>query len=438
MADISAKQLLELIQKSQLLTTAELKAALTDLQKSNGGKIPADTQRIANELIKADKLTEWQFNKLLTGKYKGFFLGKYRLRSHLGSGGMSSVYLADHTMMNRRVAVKVLPRGKVNDRSYLERFYVEAQAVAALDHPNIVRAFDVDADGDTHYLVMEYVKGLDLHKLIKGAERPLHFGLAADYIRQAALGIQHAHDAKLIHRDIKPANLLLAEDGVVKLLDLGLARFAEQEDGSVTKAHKENVLGTADYLAPEQAINSHDVDGRVDIYSLGCTLYYLLAGHPPFNEGSLAQRIASHQNADPKPIREIRPDCPEPLAEICHTMMAKKPGDRIQTAGDVAKRLDKWKRESKFTAPMADEVPVIVTATDSGSPSGGSDVLGRVDAPSDVKLEVDDAEKQVATRLKPRKVKAKKPPIMLWVVLGGLGLVAIGLLAVVLMRGLPQ
>lgn len=438
MADISAKQLLELIQKSRLLTTADLKAALTDLQKSNGGKIPADTRRIADELIKADKLTEWQFDKLLTGKYKGFFLGKYRLRSHLGTGGMSSVYLADHTMMNRRVAVKVLPRGKVNDRSYLERFYVEAQAVAALDHPNIVRAFDVDADGDTHYLVMEYVKGVDLQKLIQGAERPVHFGLTADYIRQAALGIQHAHDAGLIHRDIKPANLLLAEDGVVKLLDLGLARFAEQVDGSVTKAHNENVMGTADYLAPEQAINSHDVDGRVDIYSLGCTLYYLLAGHPPFNEGSLAQRIAAHQTTDPKPIREIRPDCPEPLAEICHAMMAKDPNDRIQTAGKVADQLDKWRRDAKITMPMSDEVPVIVTATGTGPNSSGSDVLGRADEPSDVKLAVDDSEKQIATRLKPRKVKAKKPPILLWVVVGGLGLVAAALLAVVMMKGLPQ
>ncbi len=188
---------------------------------------------------------------------------------------------------------------------------------------------------------MEYVEGRDMQNVVK-AEGPLDYNRAADYIRQAAEGLQHAHEANLIHRDIKPANLLVDHKGVVKVLDMGLARFTDETTTSLTIAHDENVLGTADYLAPEQAKNSHSVDYRADIYSLGCTLYYLLTGHPPFRDGTLAERILKHQKEAPPSILIDRPDAPKELIEVCTRMMAKQPSARFQSAGEIATTLTAW------------------------------------------------------------------------------------------------
>jgi serine/threonine-protein kinase len=173
-------------------------------------------------------------------------------------------------------------------------------------------------------------------------EGPLDYIPAADYIRQAAEGLAHAHKAGLIHRDVKPANLLVDRKGVVKVLDLGLARFAEEDKASLTVAYDENVLGTADYLPPEQAIDSHGVDHRADIYSLGCTMYFLLTGRPPFPEGSLPQRLMQHQKQMPQSIRDFRPDVPVELVDICTKMMQKKPEQRYQSMFDVARWLNSW------------------------------------------------------------------------------------------------
>jgi serine/threonine protein kinase len=191
--------------------------------------------------------------------------------------------------------------------------------------------------------VMEYVKGQDLQSIIK-TEGVLDYNTAAEYIRQGAEGLQHAHDAGLVHRDIKPANFLVTEKGQVKVLDMGLARFVDESTASLTIAHDENVLGTADYLAPEQALNSHAVDHRVDIYALGCTLYYTLTGHPPFPTGTLAQRILMHQTKEPESIYVDRPDAPAALVDLCSQMMAKEPAARFQTAGEVARSLAHWLR----------------------------------------------------------------------------------------------
>ena len=424
MTELTSRQLVELVQKSRLVSKEELKSATEGYKEQNGGKIPKLAEKFAQHMIAGGKITEWQYNKLKTGKYRGFFLGKYRLRSHLGSGGMSSVYLADHTVMNRQVAIKVLPKNRIADKSYLERFYLEAQAVARLDHPNIVRAFDVDADGDTHYLVMEFVPGADLSKVVMQSERYLHFGDAADYIAQAANGLQHAHDAGLIHRDVKPANLLVASDGTVKLLDLGLALFASQEEGSLTEKHDEKVLGTADYLAPEQAISSHNVDSRADVYGLGCTLYYALVGQAPFAEGTLAQRIAAHQSVAAKSVREARPDCPEELANICLKMMAKSPDDRFQRIGDVAIELDGWRKTAKLAVPAPAEMPVIVTtASDStvGTSKSDSNIHSGEAGVGNVSLNVGSDSGTHKRRTRPA---SKKPPVLLWVSLVFLTIVA--------------
>lgn len=341
MAKQKAETFLELLRRSELVDEARLNATLANLQQHCGPEVLADTDGLAQALMDAGLLTPWQRDKLFEGRYKGFFLGKYKLLGHLGSGGMSQVFLAEHVLMQRRVAIKILPKQRVNDSSYLARFHREAQAAATLDHRNIVRAYDLDSEGDLHYFVMEYIEGRDLQKIVK-EDGPLDFVRAADYIRQSAEGLAHAHAAGLIHRDVKPANLFVDPKNVVKVLDLGLALVADEQRASLTVMNDENVLGTADYLAPEQALDSHGVDARADIYSLGCALYYLLTGHAPFPDGTLPQRLMAHQKQTPPSILNDRPDAPADLIEICTKMMAKKAAERYQSAVEVAQALSGW------------------------------------------------------------------------------------------------
>lgn len=331
----------DLIRRSGLIEGDKLDRALAELNFDPNSNSAPSNEQLAEQLIEKGLLTRWQCDKLLEGRHRGFFLGKYKLLGHLGTGGMSTVYLAEHVLMQRRVAIKVLPKNRVSDSSYLARFHREAQAAASLDHRNIVRAYDVDNEGGLHYIVMEYVDGRDLHHKIR-EEGTLSAAVAAEYIRQAAIGLEHAHKSGLIHRDVKPANLLVDKGNVVKVLDLGLARFTGDEVASLTVANEENVLGTADYLAPEQAVDSHRVDYRADIYSLGCSLYYMLTGHPPFPEGTLPQRLMMHQKKTPPPIANERPDVPQDLIDICDRMMAKKPADRYQSAAEVADAMAEW------------------------------------------------------------------------------------------------
>lgn len=341
---LTPESFLNVVKQSNLVTGDVLNRLMADL-KSAG--VEADSSRaIADELVERGLLTRWQADKLLQGKHKGFFLGKYRLLNLLGKGGMSSVYLAEHVLMRRQCAIKVLPTKRVNDTSYLGRFHREAQAVASLDHPNIIKAYDVDKeidkDAEIHFLVMEFVDGRSLQETVQ-QDGQLDFGKAADFIRQSAEGLSHAHQAGMVHRDIKPGNLLVDRNNVVKLLDMGLARFFnEGDEESLTVAHDEKVLGTADYLAPEQALDSHGVDARADIYSLGCTFYFLLTGHPPFTEGTLAQRLMSHQTRTPPRVTIDRPDIPPGLLAILDKMMAKRPEERYQRAAEVAADLTDW------------------------------------------------------------------------------------------------
>ena len=357
-------QFLDLVRRSQLVDRDQLNRVVLQLKGRAEPDQLNDADLVAAQLVENGLLTRWQSEKLLEGRHKGFFLKKYKLLDHLGSGGMSTVYLAEHVLMHRRVAIKVLPKNRVNDSSYLARFHREAQAAAALDHRNIVRAYDVDNDGDIHFLVMEYIEGKDLQAMVKD-KGPLEYQLAAEYARQAAVGLAHAHQAGLIHRDVKPANLLVDQSNVVKVLDLGLARFTGEDRASLTVTYDENVLGTADYLAPEQALDSHGVDGRADIYSLGCSLYYLLTGHPPFPDGTLPQRLMAHQKQPPPSIYQDRPDAPPDLVQICLRMMAKKPRARCQTATEVADALGKWLTDHGHSTGMG-------SGSGTGSGVGGS------------------------------------------------------------------
>src|SRR5438128_7166616 len=341
MATLSVESFIDYVERSDLVEPPVLQLTLDEFKASHGGQLPADADLLARFMIEKKLLTSWQVEKLMERKYRAFFLGKYRMLRLIGSGGMSTVYLAEHKLMHRQRAIKVLPKKRVNDSSYLARFHLEAQATAQLDHPNIVRCYDVDNEGDTHYIVMEFIEGKDLNTIVK-QEGPLPLELACNYIAQSAEGLAHAHEKGLIHRDVKPANLLVDKKGIVKILDLGLALFSDNAQASLTVEHNENVLGTADYLAPEQAVNSHKVDHKVDIYGLGCALYFLLTGRPPFPEGTLAQRIAKHQSQMPDDIRKLRPDCPRDLADVCMKMMQKRPEKRYANMREVADALESW------------------------------------------------------------------------------------------------
>ncbi len=357
MSQLTSERFLEFVAKSGLVDPAAEKRLLDKVREKLDGKLPENPKRLAGAYKKVGLLTDWHIEKLLAGKYKGFFLGKYKLLGHIATGGMSSVYLAEHTRMHDKRAIKVLPKTRVKDASYLARFQLEAKAIASLNHPNIVLAYDIDNEGDVHYIVMEYVDGVDLAAMVK-RDGPLDFSAAADVIIQASLGLDHAHSKGVIHRDVKPANLLLDSQGRVRLLDMGLALVAAGDEESLTIANNENVLGTADYLAPEQAMNSHTVDHRVDIYGLGCTLYFLLTGKPPFSDGTLAQRIAKHQTEMPKEIRLLRPDCPGELVGICVKMIQKDPAYRYQTAKDVAAVLQRFMSQ----VPQGKKIAAAVTS----------------------------------------------------------------------------
>ncbi len=344
MAKLKVDQFVDLVKRSGLVDDDRLNQALSGIDQS-----VKDSGIVASSLTKAGLLTEWQSEKLLQGRHKGFYLGKYKLLNHIGTGGMGSVYLAEHRVMRHRVAIKLLPNHLAAHTSYLERFHQEARASASLNHPNMVRAHDVDHEENLHYLVMDYVDGSDLQAIVSRSG-PLEYRTAADYTRQAAEGLAYAHRSGLIHRDIKPANLLVDKAGVVKILDMGLARFSDESHASLTMAYDQKMIGTVDYLAPEQALDSHKVDARADVYSLGCTLYFMLSGDAPFPQGTIPQRLMHHQKSDPADVRIARPDAPEGLLAICRKMMAKAPADRYQSAEEVAAALAAWLEEGSTTA----------------------------------------------------------------------------------------
>lgn len=340
-------EFLELVRLSQLVPPDRLEEVLR--RHTQAGTLPRQIDPLANLLIREGLLSYFQAKQLKQGRYKRFVIaGKYRLLELVGIGGMGAVYLCEHIFMHRLVALKVLPLEKLNDPSNEERFYREARAVAALDHPNIVRAYDIDQYERLHFLVMEYVDGTSLQEIVAryALERrwfdPLR---AAHYISQAALGLQHGHELGMVHRDIKPGNLLLDRQGVIKVLDMGLARFFNKQQDTVTEKYDAScVVGTADYLAPEQAV-SNIVDIRADIYSLGATFYFLLTGQPPFPEGTVTAKLVAHQTRQPHPVESFRKDVPPGMLKVLQVMMEKKPANRFQQPIEVVDALAEWTQQ---------------------------------------------------------------------------------------------
>ncbi|MDD3588009.1 MAG: serine/threonine-protein kinase, partial [Thermoguttaceae bacterium] len=343
MPKLTTDEFLDYLRRSDLVPSEQLDTAIDHIRQDENTERIKDADSVALELVNKGLITNWHVRQLMKRKYKGFYLRKYRILGHLGTGGMSTVYLAEHTVMHRRVAIKVLPKKKLANSAYLIHFVQEAQAIATLDHPNIVRAYDIDQLDDIHYIVMEYFEGVNLKQLVE-KEGPLAYEDAVVYVRQAALGLMHAHRVGVFHRDIKPENLLVNDLGILKILDLGLAMLDEAALPQMTQSAVDEgkIIGTADYLAPEQAINSSKIDGRADIYSLGATLYFCLTGHPPFPFGTISQRLMAHQKETPASIFKDRPDAPDDLVRICTHMMEKKPENRFRSAAEVVRVCERW------------------------------------------------------------------------------------------------
>jgi serine/threonine protein kinase len=322
-------EFVELVRKSGVAENDLIDSYLE--KQNNNGDAPTDPNRFASQMVREGVITFFQAEQLLLGKWKRFHIGKYKVLERLGQGGMGQVFLCEHMLMRRRVAVKVLPTARAEDPIALERFYREARAVAALDHVNLVRAFDIDQDENLHFLVMEYVDGVNFMDLVKKSG-PMDALRACHYIRQAAIGLDYAHQvAGLVHRDIKPGNILVDRIGIVKILDMGLARFFNDSSDDSSRQLDEPVIGTADYLSPEQAHDSFSADIRSDLYSLGATFYFMLTGRPPFPDGSVAQKLIAHQTRMPTPLQELRPEIPMEVADVVERLMQKSPGDRFQT-----------------------------------------------------------------------------------------------------------
>jgi serine/threonine protein kinase len=343
---------------SGLLTQEELAEAVASLPKEKVG-VPHDEQ-LANKLVELGRLNRWQAEQLRLGQKK-FNLGDYHIIDSIGQGGMGQVFKAEHAMMGRIVAVKVLPRAKSTPEA-VASFFREMRAQAQLDHQNLVRAYHAGHDGNVYFLVTEYVPGTDLRRLIRRRSK-LSMCTASVVVTQAARGLSHAHSRGLIHRDVKPGNLLVTPDGITKVSDLGLADYFSDEVPADAKGGK--IVGTADYLSPEQITMPDRLTAASDVYSLGCTLYYAVTGKVPFPGGTTRDKARAHCQLPPIDPRRFNPELADDFVEVIADMMAKRVEERIQTAEEVAARLEQWGTDIEGAAleiRSSDPLPPPVTA----------------------------------------------------------------------------
>jgi serine/threonine protein kinase len=312
----------------------------TQLEELERVAVPgcSEARDLAEQLVKRRTLNAFQAEQLVQGK--DLVLDDYLLLGKLGEGGMGIVYKARHRLMGRDVALKLVHHERLVGPQSRERFLREIRSLGQLSHPNVVTAFDAGQVDDRCFLVMELLEGMNLAQLVR-ASGPLPAEVACHYIRQAALGLAHAHQRGVIHRDIKPSNLLRTPDDIIKILDLGLAQLCVDGDGSTVDplTPAGTGMGTPDFIAPEQARDSQQADPRSDLYSLGCTLYCLLAGSVPFPGGSATSKLLRHQTDTPAPLEEKRADVPTAVAAVVRKMMARQPEDRYQTAAEVVAAL---------------------------------------------------------------------------------------------------
>ena len=353
-SSVTGEKFIEIVRRSGLVSEASF------ADYAGQPSLAENAHSMAAALVRAGLLTQFQARLLLAGKYRGLVLGNYKLLDQIGRGGMGTVYLAEHTSLKRKAAVKVLSNDQATTAIGTERFYREAQSAAALDHPNIVKVYDVGQFGNVHYIAMEYIEGQTLAQIID-KNGPLHFATAADYIAQAAAGLQEAGDKGFVHRDIKPENLIVDRSGTLKILDMGLTRVADDSGNERLTAviDPDSVVGTPDYIAPEQALNM-PVDIRTDIYSLGVTFYALLTGKPPFS-GTTAQKLLQHQLKDAPSLTALRAKSPPEIEPIIATMMEKKPEDRYQQPAEIIEALSPWLSQSAISAGQTRTVGGMLT-----------------------------------------------------------------------------
>lgn len=332
---ISAEEFLHALGRAEVLSDETIHELLQDT--SAGGQ---SAVQLAQRLAGQGLVTSYQCREVLEGRGGKLVVAGYLLLDQIGAGGMGQVYLALHRQMQRRVAIKLMSERAAETAEAAERFRREIKIIARLSHPNIVAAYDAGEDQGMLYLVMEYVEGETLQALVK-RRGPLPIDEAVDYLVQAARGLQAAHAAGIVHRDVKPSNLLRDNTGTVKLLDLGLARLGDPTHVATDPSARESLtrsdqlLGTIDYMAPEQACDGGRVDHRADIYSLGCCFYYFLTGRSAYDRGSVIECLLAHRDAAIPSLRQVRPDLPTSLDETFHRMVAKRPEDRFAAMSEL-------------------------------------------------------------------------------------------------------
>jgi eukaryotic-like serine/threonine-protein kinase len=411
---------------SGLVTQEQLDRAIAAI-RSGPQTLPTSLEdvsdaELAAKLVETRVLTPYQADQLKTGRTK-LCLGPYTITEWIGQGGMGQVFKAVHKMLGRECAIKVLPLHKSTPEA-IESFMREMRTQAQLDHTNLVRAYDAGHDGNVHYLVTEYVPGTDLRQLVR-RQGPLTMQQAAQVISQAARGLEYAHQRGLLHRDVKPGNILVTPDGVAKVSDLGLSGFMYELD-SDPRAGK--IVGTADYLSPEQIRNPLEVAAVSDIYSLGCTLYYAISGKVPFPGGTARDKARRHLEETPWHPRRFNLEVSEEFVEVIADMMEKDPRARIQTAGEVTTRLEPWARESLEIIPqqrtkspwMPPPLPTGMDLEDLQDTNTGSDASGegdgRTGSPSQTSQGTDPAasagqETQRMRRVVPPPLPRDRPPL---------------------------
>jgi serine/threonine-protein kinase len=323
--------LLPLIRRAGILSEAQFEEIGG---KIGSGEYPAETRALAERLVAEGILTAFQARRLLRNKSHGLIVGPYVILDRLGAGSRGRVFKAQHRLMGRLAAVKVIAPQIASRVTSVARFHREMRLIGRLDHPNVVRAFDADQIGDLLYIVMEYVPGRSLDHVMED-RGPLPAALVVDYTAQAALGLAHAHERGIVHRDVKPPNLLLSEDGQIKVLDLGLGALMEADTEASFATADGRIVGTVHYMSPEQAM-ALSIDGRSDLFSLGCTMYQLLSGQLPFPGETIAECLALRIKGQSTPITDLRPDLSPRLVEVLMKLMAPRAEDRFQTAAETA------------------------------------------------------------------------------------------------------
>ncbi len=389
---------------------------------------PKDGEALLRELHKQGLLTKFQAQQFAQNRPKSLILGNYTLIDKIGAGGMGQVFKAEHRRMKRVVAIKMLSPTVTKDPAMVARFEREVRTAARLEHPNVVTAHDADHANGVHFLVMQYVEGQDLSALVK-KNGPVSVKKAVNYILQAARGLEFAHGEGVVHRDIKPGNLLLDKKGVVKILDMGLARI-ESDGNAATQGELTgtgSMMGTIDYMAPEQARNTHKADARADIYSLGCTLYYLLAARTIYVADSITAKLIAHQS-DPIPsLKRLRDDMPDDVQAIFAKMVAKKVDDRYQSMTEVIADLESWQSGQS----ASDSMPKMSAPTFEDS---------SLTFLSDIPSESIHKPKSASYVVKPtsavvKEHKKSKSNLLLWIGAGAMGILAVLLGAIFIIIG---